>query len=75
MANIEKADVENLLKTFIDPNHGLDLVASKSVKAITVDGANVTVKLELGYPAKTYVDELKVAVEQHLKTLAGIGSD
>lgn len=72
MANIEKADIENLLKKFIDPNHGLDLVASKSVKAITVDGANANVKLELGYPAKTYVDDLKFAVEQHLKALAGI---
>ena len=72
MANIEKADVENWLKTFIDPNHGLDLVSSKSVKAITIDGSKVTVKLELGYPAKTYVDELKAAVTQHLLTLAGI---
>jgi ATP-binding protein involved in chromosome partitioning len=74
MAHIEKTDVENLLRTFIDPNHGIDLVSAKSVKAITIDGANVGVKLELGYPAKSYVDELTTAVEHHLKTLDGIGN-
>jgi ATP-binding protein involved in chromosome partitioning len=74
MANIEKTDVEDLLRTFIDPNNGTDLVSAKSVKAITIDGADVSVKLELGYPAKSYLDELKAAVEKHLKTLAGVGS-
>lgn len=74
MAYLEKSDVENLLKTFVDPNHGVDLVTAKSVKAITIEGANVNVRLELGYPAKSYIDELKKAVEQLLKTLAGIDS-
>lgn len=74
MAHIEKADVENLLKTFIDPNHGIDLVSAKSVKAITIDGTNVSVKLELGYPAKSTIDSLASAVKQHLQALAGIGS-
>ena len=72
MTIIEKADIENHLRSFIDPNHGLDLVSAKSVKTIVVDGANVSVKLELGYPAKTYIDTLKSEVEQHLKKLAGV---
>jgi ATP-binding protein involved in chromosome partitioning len=74
MSSIERADVENLLSTFIDPNNGTDLVSAKTVKAITIDGANVSVKLELGYPAKSYIDELKTGVEQHLKALDGIGN-
>ncbi len=73
MASIEKTDVENLLQTFIDPNNGADLVSAKSVKAIAIDGNNVSVKLELGYPARSYIPELKAAVEAHLKSLAGIG--
>lgn len=72
MTNIEKTDIENHLRQFIDPNHGVDLVSAKSVKSIVIDGANVTVKLELGYPAKSYIDTLKTEVEQHLKTLAGV---
>jgi ATP-binding protein involved in chromosome partitioning len=74
MAHIEKTDVENLLRTFIDPNHGVDLVKAKSIKSITIDGANVNVKLELGYPAKSIIDEFKSAVEQLLRTLDGIGN-
>ncbi len=72
MTSIEKTDVENHLRQFIDPNHGMDLVSAKSVKSIVIDGANVSVKLELGYPAKTYTETLKTDLEQHLKTLAGV---
>ncbi|OYV21390.1 MAG: ATP-binding protein involved in chromosome partitioning, partial [Methylococcaceae bacterium NSM2-1] len=74
MAKIEKTDVENLLRTFIDPNHGVDLVTAKSVKAVIIDGANVSVKLELGYPAKSYIEKLTTSVEQLMGTLDGIGS-
>ena len=74
MTNIQKADVENLLQLFIDPNHGNDIVSTKSVKAITVENANVNIKLELGYPAKSYIPDLKAALEEHLKSLAGIGN-
>ncbi len=72
MANIEKTDIEDLLRTFIDPNHGEDLMSAKSVKAITIDGGKVDVKLELGYPALSYLAELKAAVEEHLKSLDGL---
>lgn len=74
MAHLEKTDIENLLRTFIDPNHGVDLVTAKSVKTITINGANVSVKLELGYPAKSTINGLKAGVEQLLRTLDGIGS-
>ena len=74
MAKIEKTDVENLLRTFIDPNHGVDLVTAKSVKAVIIDGENVSVKLELGYPAKSYIEKLTTSVEQLMGTLDGIGS-
>ncbi len=74
MTDIVKTDVENALKTIIDPNHGLDLVSAKSVKSIAIENNAVTVKIELGYPALSYHEELKTAVEQQLKTLADIGA-
>jgi len=74
MASLEKAVVEDLLQTFIDPNNGTDLVSAKSVKSIAIDGNNVSVKLELGYPAKSYLPVLKAEVEELLKTLPGIGT-
>ncbi len=72
MVNIEKQDVQNLLKTFIDPNHGVDLITAKSVKAIAIDEGKVTVKIELGYPAKSYLPTITTEVTQLLQTLPGI---
>ena len=72
MLQLEKTTVENSLRTLIDPNHGVDLVTAKSVKAILIDGSHLSVKLELGYPAKSTIDQLKMAVEQLLKTLEGV---
>jgi len=73
MTQIDKTNVENLLRTYIDPNHGVDLVTAKSVKKIVIDGANVSVFLELGYPANSTIDFLKCSVEQLLRTLQGVG--
>lgn len=74
MSTLEKSAVEQLLKTFIDPHTGMDLMSAKSIKAIVIDGNNVKVNVVLGYPAKTYLDSLKHALQEHLKTLAGIGT-
>ena len=73
MTEIARADVENLLKSFIDPNVETDLVSAKSVKKITVEGADVSVTIELGYPAKSYLAELQAAVEEKLQELPGVG--
>lgn len=73
MTEITKADVENLLKSFIDPNVETDLVSAKSVKNISIEGADISVKIELGYPAKSYLAELQLALEKTLQTLAGVG--
>jgi ATP-binding protein involved in chromosome partitioning len=74
MTDISKTDVENVLKNTIDPNHGLDLISAKSVKAIAIENNAVTVKIELGYPALSYHDELKALVMQQLQALPGIGA-
>ena len=73
MTQITEAAVQDLLKSLIDPNVETDLVSAKSVKNITIDGDNVTVNIELGYPAKSYLEPLKVAVKEKLQSLAGIG--
>lgn len=73
MTKITQASVENLLKSLIDPNVNTDLVSAKSVKNITVKDADVSVSIELGYPAKSYLTELQSSIEQKLQSLAGIG--
>ena len=74
MTEITKTDIENALKSIIDPNHGLDLISAKSIKSIAIENNAVNVRIELGYPARSYHEELKSIVEQQLLTLAGIGT-
>jgi ATP-binding protein involved in chromosome partitioning len=74
MSTLEKTSVEQLLKTFIDPNNGTDLVSAKAVKNISIEDNNVAVTVVLGYPAKTYINTLKSELEQLLQSLEGVGS-
>jgi ATP-binding protein involved in chromosome partitioning len=74
MTNITEADVENLLKSFIDPNVETDLVSAKSVKKISIENADVKVVVELGYPAKSYLLEIQTAIEKKLQELSGVGN-
>src|SRR5512139_1231416 len=50
---ITEGDVSARLATVVDPNLGKDLVAGKLIRAIKVDGGDVTVDIQLGYPAKS----------------------
>ena len=69
---ITEIDIQNALKTLIDPNTGKDFITSKSAKNIQISGNNVSVDIVLGYPAKSVMDSIKTLVETHLKTLSGI---
>ncbi|WP_428356639.1 iron-sulfur cluster carrier protein ApbC [Methyloprofundus sp.] len=74
MPMIEKAEIENLLKNIIDPNVETDLVSARSVKSITVEGGRVQVNLELGYPAKSFIEGFKQQVTEQITALEGVSS-
>src|SRR3990172_927354 len=65
--------VQNALKEVIDPNTGKDLMATKSARNIKLDGANVSLDVELTYPAKTQIEPMKKTVLARLRQIAGIG--
>lgn len=66
--------VKAALAQVIDPNTGKDLIASKSAKNIQIDGANVSLDVELGYPAKSQIELIRGLVVTALGTLPGIGN-
>jgi ATP-binding protein involved in chromosome partitioning len=67
-------NIQNALKSVIDPNTGKDLISSKSAKNIKVDGSDVSLDVVLAYPAKSQIDLIRKAVIDALKQLAGIGN-
>ena len=62
-------DVSAALQAIVDPNTGKDLVAGKSARNIRVDGADVAVDVELGYPARSQVDPIRRQVVAALRGL------
>ena len=62
MADLNKETIESKIKEYIEPNMERDLVSTKSVKNIEIDGNNVTIDITLGYPAKGFEEELTAAV-------------
>ena len=49
---ISEAQVQELLKSTIDPTTDKDYVTGKAVRNLKVSGGDVSVDIVLGYPAK-----------------------
>ncbi len=71
--SISEQQVQDTLKTVIDPNTGKDLVSSRCVKNVKVSGADVSLDVELGYPAKSQIEPIRKLVIDALKA-AGAGN-
>src|SRR3989454_7121725 len=70
---ISEADVQASLHGLVDPNTSRDFVSAKAVRKVSVDGSNVTVDLQLAYPAKSQHEALRKLVQGKLAALPGIG--
>ncbi len=66
--------VRDALSKVIDPNTGKDLVSGKSAKNIKVDGGNVAIDIELGYPARSQMDGIRDAVIGAVRAVPGVAN-
>jgi ATP-binding protein involved in chromosome partitioning len=71
--SVTVAQVQDALARAVDPNTGKDLVATRSVKNVRVDGDRVSVEIELAYPAKTQIASIRSLVEQQIRGVPGVG--
>lgn len=71
---ITQQQVETVLGKTIDPTTGKDYFTNQSVNNIQINQANVSLDIELGYPAKSVLKTVQQQIEQALQTLPGIGS-
>src|SRR5438132_13620125 len=70
---IDERDVLAALGKVIDPELHIDIVRAGMVKDLKVDGADVTVKIELTTPACPLKAQLEKDVEAALASVPGIG--
>lgn len=66
--------VKEVLGKVIDPNTNKDLVSTKSAKNIVLDGADIALDIELGYPAKSQIDAIRKSVIGALRGIPGVGN-
>ena len=74
MADISKEQVEGLLKEINDRYLDKDIVTLNQVKSIDIDDSKVFVRIQQGYPAGSYRDELAVEIKEKLEAADGIDS-
>jgi len=55
------------LKGVVDPNTGKDLVSTRSARNVRVAGSDVSVDVELGYPAASQIEPMRKRVIEALK--------
>ena len=63
--NVEQAQAA--LQKVVDPNTGKDLMTSRSARNVRVEGGDVSVDVELGYPAASQIEPIRRAVIDALK--------
>jgi len=70
---IDEAIVKKALQAVIDPNTGKDIVSTRSVKNIKLDGVDIALDIELGYPAKSQFERLQGLVTEALQAIPSVG--
>ncbi|MES2771690.1 MAG: iron-sulfur cluster carrier protein ApbC [Pseudomonadota bacterium] len=65
--------VQNTLKELIDADLQKDYVSSRCAKNIRIDGADITLDIELGYPAKSQLEQIAKAVQAKLASIPQVG--
>ena len=71
--SVSEAQIQAALKEIIDPNTGKDFIATKSARNIKLAGADVSLDIELGYPARTKLELIRKLVKDKLGAIPGAG--
>jgi ATP-binding protein involved in chromosome partitioning len=69
---ITREQVEDVLSKVQDPHLQQDLVTAKMVRDIRIDGGQVQLQLEMGYPANGYHENMTDIIKSELGSVAGI---
>ena len=70
--SLTESALQEALKAVVDPNTGRDLISTKLVRNLKIEGGDVSFEVELGYPAKSQVPALRKALIAAARTLPGV---
>ncbi|MCE1163734.1 MAG: Mrp/NBP35 family ATP-binding protein, partial [Thiomonas sp.] len=64
--------IQAALQTLLDPQTGQSLASEKAIKNLRVEGGEVSLDIELGYPARSLHADLQKQVIATLRAVAGV---
>src|SRR5471030_606760 len=70
--SLDRAQIDTALSGLIDPNTSRTFADTKSIRSVAVDGANVSVNIVLGYPAKSQFDAIRALVANAIASVPGV---
>jgi len=72
MSRISRDQIEHKLASLIDPHLNQDPVTAGCLKSVEIQGGQVSVRLELGYPAARFKNAWAQRLREALETLEGV---
>ena len=72
MADLSREQIESKLKEYIDPYMEKDLVSTKCVRNVMIEGDQVVVDIVLGFPVGGYKDELASRLKEMVESIDGV---
>lgn len=73
MSTLTESAVLAALQTVIDPHTQRDLVSAKAIKNLSIRGNDVSLTVELGYPAASWHAALSQTVKDAVQAVSGVG--
>ena len=67
--SLTETQIQAALKEVVDPNTGRDLIAGRSVRNLKVSANEVSLDVELGYPARSQIELIRGLVTARLSAL------
>ena len=61
--------IKDLLKDVVDPNTNDNLINDKSIKSISIKDNDIDIKVLLGYPAKSQLNDIKNLIATQIKKI------
>ncbi len=72
MADLSREQIETKLKEYIDPYMEKDLVSTKCLRNVMIEGDQVVVDVVLGFPAKGYMSVLAAKLREMVESIEGV---
>lgn len=74
MSEVTQDQIKEAIKGYTEPHLEKDLVSAKAVKEIVIEGGQVKIEIELGFPAKGARIAIANAVKEKVEAVEGVSS-